>query len=64
MTDQWDRDIEGICANAVEVSSWVHSGPVSVKLYGVIIPWLVDKMLEDEETKECILRKLGESNDI
>ena len=42
----------------------MHSGPVSVKLYGVIIPWLVDKLLADEETKECILEKLGASGDI
>ena len=60
MTDQFDRDIKGLCASGVDVHSWVHSGPVTVNLFGVVIPWLVDKLLEDEETKEYIIEKLGE----
>ncbi len=56
--DQFEKDIKGICASGVEVSSWMHSGPVWVDLSGVVIPWLVDKMLEDEETKKYLFEKL------
>lgn len=39
-------DLDGLCADTVTVSSWHHSGPVSVDLSGVPLDWLLEKIKE------------------
>ena len=44
--DYTEIDLSGLCVSGVDVSSWCHSGPVSVDLKGVWLEHLIEKINE------------------
>jgi len=60
--DYTDIDLKELCVNEVSVSSWSHSGPVSVDLNGIWLERLVDKLNKTGKVKAEILSPEDETS--